>query len=228
MDKSSCAKKRHVLHIFMKSTVKRNKRTCEVKDYHLLACHRWAVPFKSRQEDSWGQDVHVFEPGGGGEQGWTGLWNMDRSRDPDYRAQSGGKRVQEEERTSHILAFIDGFKTIMLLLSNSTENCMSHSWVFVNVTEGRKLPKGRETRILTAAKDNTPGSGNLAVHDQHQNVTPKVLSADQTGRKAGKADQEKENRLYERKKQVRELSAKLAKVSESRRNKDNSENLQPE
>lgn len=36
------------------------------------------------------------------------------------------------------------------------------------------------------------------VHDQHQNVTPTVLSADQTGRKAEKADQEKENRLYER------------------------------
>lgn len=82
----------------------------------------------------------------------AGLWNMDKFRDPDYRAQSGGNRVQEEERTSQILAFIDGFKTIMLPLSNRTENCMSHSWVFVNVTEGRKLPKGRETRILTAAK----------------------------------------------------------------------------
>lgn len=38
----------------------------------------------------------------------SGTWTI--AGDPDYRAQSGGKRVQEEERTSQNLAFIDGLQ----------------------------------------------------------------------------------------------------------------------
>lgn len=47
----------------MKSTVERSKRTCEVKDCHLLAYTEVAVLFKGWQEDSKGQNAHVFEPG---------------------------------------------------------------------------------------------------------------------------------------------------------------------
>lgn len=59
-----------------------------------------------------------------------------------------------KERTSQNLAFVDGLQDHNAAFVKQSRKLHEKPvlWVFVNITEGRKQPKGRETRILTAAK----------------------------------------------------------------------------